>query len=321
MPLIESAYRSPWWMRHGDIATIVPNIFIRKSNPGYHRERIDTPDDDFIDLDWLKKEGNIKLLIISHGLEGDSGRPYVVRMAGYFHQQGWDVLAWNCRSCSGELNMQPRFYHHGATDDVETIVSRALKGSKYSAIAMTGFSMGGNLTLKYLGEQGKSLHPSIKCAVVFSTPVDLPSSVAEMSRRRNHYYKMRFLKKLEVKVKAKALALKENFPQVDFKKIKEFPDFDNMVTAPIHGFKDADDFYIKVSSKPFIKHITIPTLIINALNDPFLGKGCFPYEEVKDVPHVYLETPANGGHVGFTLAGKPHTYMELRTEEFLKENL
>jgi predicted alpha/beta-fold hydrolase len=318
MPLIKSNYTAPWWMRHGDVATIIPNIFYAQVNPGYVRERITTPDKDFIDLDWLRAEGNKKLLIISHGLEGNSTRPYVVRMANYFYERGWDILAWNCRSCSGELNLQPRFYHHGATDDVEAVVDKALERSRYSAIVMTGFSMGGNLTLKYLGEQNTSLPPVIKGAVVYSTPVDLPSSVAEMGRRRNHYYKMRFLKKLEVKVKAKALVLKDRFPSVDFKRIREFPDFDNLITAPIHGFKDADDFYKKVSSKPFIKHITVPTLIVNALNDPFLGKDCFPYEEVQDMPHVYLETPPNGGHVGFTLSGKDYSYMELRTEEFLK---
>ena len=226
-------------------------------------------------------------------------------------------MAWNCRSCSGELNKQPRFYHHGATDDVEAVVEIALNKDKYSTIAMSGFSMGGNLTLKYLGEQSDKIHPSIKKAVVFSTPVDLPSSVEEMGKRRNHYYKMRFLKKLEIKVKAKASALPDTFPQVDFNLIRQFPDFDNMITAPIHGFKDAEEFYIMVSSKPYLKYISIPTLIVNALDDPFLGEGCYPYKEAEATENVFLETPANGGHVGFTLAGKPHSYMEERAERFL----
>lgn len=317
MPVIKSQYRAPWWMRQGDIATIVPNVFSRESKPGYHRERIDTPDEDFIDLDWLQKDDNVKLLIISHGLEGNSTRPYVIRMANYFHERGWDILAWNCRSCSGELNKQPRFYHHGATDDVETVVERAMEPGKYTTVAMSGFSMGGNLTLKYLGEQGKNINPIIKGAVVFSTPVDLPSSVGEFAKRRNHYYKMRFLNKLEVKVKAKALALPDTFPKVDFTKIKGFPDFDNMITAPIHGFRNAEEFYIQVSSKPYLKYITIPTLIVNALDDPFLGEGCYPVREVEDLEHVLLETPENGGHVGFSLAGQNYSYMEIRTEEFL----
>lgn len=317
MPLIDSAYIAPWWLRNGDLATIFPNVFGKEFDPGYERERIITPDEDFLDLDWLKKKGNQQLLIISHGLEGSSKRPYIVRMADFFHKKGWDVLAWNCRSCSGEMNLKPRFYHHGATDDVEVMVDHALLSGSYKEVVMVGFSMGGNLTLRYVGEQGKNIHPKITKAIAYSTPVDLPSSVVEFAKKRNYYYKRRFLKKLEQKVKIKSEMLPDTFPQVDFNLIKQFPDFDNLITAPIHGFKNAEEFYIKVSSKPVLKDIIIPTLIVNALDDPFLGPECYPVEEVKKLEHVYLETPENGGHVGFSLQNPDISYMELRASEFI----
>ncbi|MGK7392401.1 MAG: YheT family hydrolase [Candidatus Cyclobacteriaceae bacterium M2_1C_046] len=317
MPLIDSEYIAPWWLRNGDLATIVPNAFGKEFDPGYERERIITPDEDFLDLDWLKKKDNHKLLIISHGLEGSSKRPYIVRMADFFHRKNWDVLAWNCRSCSGEMNLKPRFYHHGATDDVEVMVDHALQSGHYSEIVMVGFSMGGNLTLRYLGEQGKNLHSEIKRGIAFSTPVDLPSSVVEFAKKRNYYYKRRFLKKLEQKVKIKSEMLPDSFPQVDFSLIKQFPDFDNLITAPIHGYKNAEEFYIKVSSKPVLKDIVIPTLIVNALDDPFLGPDCYPFEEVMDLNHVFLETPENGGHVGFSLKNTDVSYMETRAFEFI----
>lgn len=317
MPVIESSYKAPWYFRHGDVATIIPNIFGKEFDPGYERERIITPDEDFLDLDWVKNDKNNRLIIISHGLEGSSKRPYIVRMADFFHARGWDVLAWNCRSCSGEMNKRPRFYHHGATDDVEVMVNHAIGKGKYQDIIMIGFSMGGNLTLRYAGEQAEGLPREIKKTIVFSTPVDLPSSVEVFARKRNYYYKRRFLKKLEQKVRVKAGLLPQTFPQVDFNKIKEFPDFDNLITAPIHGYKDADDFYEKVSSKPVLKYITIPTLIVNALDDPFLGLGCYPFEEAGNLKNIFLETPDNGGHVGFPLQNKPYSYMEKRAEEFI----
>lgn len=319
MPLIDSSYIAPWWLRHGDVATIVPNVMAKEEDPGYNRERIVTPDDDFLDLDWLTDDNHNKLMIISHGLEGSSKRPYITRMANYFYKRGWDILAWNCRSCSGEINLKPRFYHHGATDDVEVMVDHAIGTGKYDEVSMVGFSMGGNLTLRYLGEQADKLNPVIKKGIVFSTPVDLPSSVVEFAKKRNYYYKRRFLKKLEEKVRVKSELIPNDFPRVDFSLIKDFPDFDNLITAPIHGYKDADDFYQKVSSKPVLKYITIPVLIVNAIDDPFLGRGCYPVEEVEELEHVYLEMPENGGHVGFSLNNKDYSYMEIRTETFISE--
>ena len=168
MPLIEkSSYNlHRFYIKNGHFETIIPSIFGQVRGINYERERIPTPDDDFLDLDWLKAK-NEKLIILSHGLEGNSGRYYVMSMAKYFHHKGWDVLAWNYRSCSGEMNRALRLYHHGVTDDFDVVIQHALKTPQYQKIALAGFSMGGSTTLKYLGEKGSELDPRIFAAVTF----------------------------------------------------------------------------------------------------------------------------------------------------------
>ncbi|QSE96615.1 YheT family hydrolase [Fulvivirga lutea] len=317
MPLVKSSYKPPFWMRNGHIATIVPSTFRKVEGVTYSRERIDTPDDDFLDLDWIKR-GNDQLVIISHGLEGSSNRPYMLGMAKYMSENGVDVLAWNCRSCSGEINRQARFYHHGATDDLETVVNHVLCQLNYKSIVLIGFSMGGSLTIKYLGEND-SRPKEVKGGIAFSIPVSLKSSVDQLTHSKTGFYKKRFLRKLEEKVKLKA----ETYPGLieydGFKDIKEFEDFDNKYTAPIHGFKDAQDFYKRASAGNYLPQVSVPLLICNAVNDPFLGEPCYPYGLCELSENLYLETPKYGGHVGFQLPNADYNYMEKRALEFIKE--
>jgi uncharacterized protein len=235
-------------------------------------------------------------------------------MATYFHRHGWDSVAWNCRGCSGEMNRLPRFYHHGATEDLAVVVDHAIQ-KKYFHIVLVGFSMGGSMTLKYLGER-KEIHPAIKSATVFSVPCDLGSSARELDKPNKKFYLNRFLKKLEKKICAKAELFPDIISSKDFHLIKSFREFDNRYTAPLHGFTDADDFYNQASSKPYIASIQIPTLIVNALNDPFLPEACYPVEIAKAHEYVHLETPTRGGHVGFSL-GKIENWMEVRAFDFL----
>jgi len=170
---------------------------LRKINGVYEHERLELPDGDFLDLDWMG--GNsAKLVIISHGLEGSSERHYSKGVAHYFHQRGWDALAWNCRGCSGEMNRLPRFYHHGATEDIAAVIEHAIQ-KKYSHIALVGFSLGGSMSLKYVGERKDQLPVQIKSIATFSVPCDLGSSARELDRPRNKFYLHRFLKKLEKK--------------------------------------------------------------------------------------------------------------------------
>lgn len=315
MPIIDSRYsHPPLYLFNGHLETIVPSMF-RKIDGVYKRERLELTDGDFLDLDWMQGNSD-KLVIISHGLEGNSERHYSRGVAHYFHQRGWDALAWNCRGCSGEMNRLPRFYHHGATEDIAAVIDHAIQ-KKYKEIALVGFSMGGSMSLKYLGERKDKVPSEIKSAVVFYVPCDLASSARELDKPNKKFYLNRFLKKLEKKIRSKSMKFPEQISVNGLENIKTFREFDNRYTAPLHNFIDADDFYSKASSAQYIPFIQIPTLIVNALNDPFLPDACYPFDMAKTHAYVHLETPERGGHVGFSLAGKKENWMEVRSFEFV----
>lgn len=322
MPLIQStSYTSPIWLYNGHLQTIIPSLFRKVRGVPFKRERIATIDDDFLDLDWLKS-GNEKLVIISHGLEGDSQRPYVKGMAKVFHAAGWDVVAWNFRGCSGEVNKNLRFYHSGATDDLHAVASHALDIGGYKQVAMIGFSLGGNLTLKYLGEDTAKLPQQITGAAVFSVPLHLHGSSRQIAQRGNRIYSRRFLKKLKQKVEAKSLAMPNQLTMAHFENIRSLEDFDDFYTAPLHGFENAQAYYEACSAIRFIDKINVPTLIVNAANDPFLSPECYPTEQVKGHPYVHLEIPAEGGHCGFPLYNAKGMYWsEIRALEFLERQM
>jgi predicted alpha/beta-fold hydrolase len=315
MLISNSTYPNPpFYLFNSHLETIVPSL-LRKIDGTYERERLELTDGDFLDLDWMRGHQD-KLVIISHGLEGNSQRHYSKGVAHYFYQRGWDALAWNCRGCSGEMNRLPRFYHHGATEDIAAVIDHAIQ-KKYTQIALVGFSMGGSMSLKYIGERKDKLPPEIKSTVVFSVPCDLGSSARELDKPNKKFYLNRFLKKLEKKIKTKSQKFPDLISIKGFEKIKTFRDFDNRYTAPLHGFSDADDFYAKASSGPYLSFIQIPALIVNALNDPFLPDACYPRDVAKTHPYVHLEIPERGGHVGFSMAGKSENWMEVRAFGFI----
>ena len=307
-------YTPPFLLFSPHLETIYPAVARKVSIESYQRERISTPDDDFLDLDWLKKASK-KLVIISHGLEGNSSRAYIKGMAKVFHSQGFNILAWNYRGCSEEMNRQVRFYHSGATDDLGTVINHSINLG-FEEIYLIGFSLGGNITLKYLGE---ALPPTeIKKAVAISVPMDLKASCEKISLPSNWIYSNRFLKSLKNKVVTKAAHRKE-IDISGIEKIKTLSQFDNRYTAPIHGFKDALDYYNQCSSIRFVNDIRIPTLILNAENDPFLSKECFPSDLLKDHVNVQLEILTRGGHVGFAQFNKNGLYFsEQRALDFIQ---
>lgn len=281
------------WNRH--IETIFPATFRITPAPPYQRERIATPDGDFLDLDWVLR-GRENLLIISHGLEGNSQRPYVRGLLRAFAERGWSILAWNYRSCSGEMNRMRRFYHSGATDDLATVVDHAARQG-FIRLSLVGFSLGGNLTLKYLGET-RPRPGALHRAIAFSVPLHLHSSCLELIRPTNKMYNVNFLITLRRKIRLKAA----RFPDIDvrpLRKISNLLQFDDVYTAPMHGFANAPDYYERSSSLQFLPAISVPVKIINAQNDPFLSGSCFPGPGDVGNPHVYTEYPAQGGHVGF----------------------
>ncbi len=298
MPNIRySTYKLLFLLPNGHFETILPSLF--RKVPDMHRQqcRIETRDGDFLDLDHYRPGEGKKAVILSHGLEGNSKKAYVLGMVRMFTSHGWDAIAWNYRGCSGEPNKTFRFYHSGVTGDLDEVIRYAL-GAGYETIALAGFSLGGNLTLKYLGENRKNIPLQIKVAVTFSVPLDLYGGCMKISKPSNALYARRFLRKLSNKVRRKARIM----PGLDtepLKKIKTLYDFDNYYTAPLHGFTDARDYYRKCSAVYFIENIKIPTLIVNAKNDPILSASCFPYEITGKSEQVWFETPARGGHVGF----------------------
>ncbi|MDR7130241.1 putative alpha/beta-fold hydrolase [Algoriphagus sp. 4150] len=317
MSIIESTYAGPpAYLFNGHLETIIPSLFRKVSDVSYTREKIDTPDGDFLNLDW-SRVGSSKLLIISHGLEGDSERHYVKGMVKLFNSNHIDVLTWNNRSCGGEINLKPILYHHGASYDLETTVAYVLKNQSYTEIFLTGISMGGAQTLKYLGEKGSDLPMQIKRAAVYSTPCNLLSSAATLKRRSNAFYKNRFLGKLKGKIRAKAAQFPELLDLDLLDRVTDFDSFDTLFTAKLHGFKDAADFYQSVSADNWMPSIAIPTLVINALNDPLLGSECYPVKLADKMKELTLEMPGRGGHTGFVVRGQEFTWAEHRVLQFL----
>jgi len=284
-------YAPPALLFNKHLETIYPSLLREVLFQAADRERIETSDDDFLDLDWYRQGAN-KCVVISHGLEGNSQRSYVLGMAKAFFNDGYDVVAWNYRGCSGEINRQLRFYHSGATDDLHTVVMHVSR--LYTSLHLIGFSLGGNLTIKYLGED---LAPgNLVNAVAISVPLNLHTSSLVLARPSNWIYTQRFLRSLSDKAKAKP-GLKDVVDMGKLRTVRNLMEFDNYFTGPLHGFRDAIDYYTQCSSIHSLPRIKIPALILNAQNDPFLSKECFPSGQY---PNVSLEYPNRGGHVGFT---------------------
>ncbi len=316
MPVIKnSTYKAPLFLGNNHVQTILPTLFRKVKGVNYERERIDTPDGDFIDID-ISPVNSDRAIVLSHGLEGDSGRHYMKGMIRAFNRRGWDGAAFNFRGCSGEPNRNAVTYHSGKTEDLHAVVQHLIRTKKYKSIVIAGFSLGANLTLKYAGERGKDILPQIKCAVGISAPCDLISSSVEIHKPKNYIYSKRFLITLIEKMKEKEHQFPEGISR-DYSLIKTLGDFDNTFTAPLNGFKDAMDYWGRCSSRKYIADTAIPTLILNAKDDPILGPGCFPYEEAEGNSNLFLEVTEKGGHMGFITFGRNGEFWhETRVAEF-----
>lgn len=319
MPLIQnSSYRVPSWLPGGHVQTIYPALFRRVAHITNRTERLELPDGDFIDLEWAGAGGS-RLAILSHGLEANTKTEYIQGMATALIRRGWDVLAWNFRGCSHEPNRLLRMYHSGATEDLHAVITHALENHPAKSVDLIGFSLGGNLTLKYLGERPGDMPAQIRRAVAFSVPCDLSCSSAKLSMPSNRIYMERFLIAMRSKVRAKKRMFPDELDLTGLNRIRTFQQFDDRYTAPIHGFLNAADYWKRNSSRQFLPSITVPTLLVNAANDPFLGPGCHPHEEAEASEHFHFEIPSTGGHVGFPTFGNGGEYWpEKRAVEFLE---
>ena len=300
MPLKTTEYLPPFPFKNGHLNTIYSSL-LRKIKPvPFKRKRIDTLDDDFLDIDFIEN-GSKKIVILCHGLEGSSDSKYIQATAKLLSLNGYSVAAMNYRFCSGEINRQLVTYHSGKTDDLHVVIKYLLPN--YDSVYLVGFSLGGNLILKYNGDGLFSLSPKIKANVAISVPVDLKGSSISLKRCENILYRWRFIRTLSKKMHLKHQQFPNELDVGPLKKVKTLTDFDDFFTSKINGFKDAEDYYLKASSKQFIPNITKPTLLINALDDPFLSESCFPIVEAKENSKFNLMTPSYGGHVGFISKG------------------
>ena len=322
MPLLTSDFYPSLPFRNGHFNTMYRPLFM-KETCNYVRERIFTWDHDFIDLDFSKVNSDT-LAILIHGLEGSSESKYMISTTNELNSIGIDTVAFNLRGCSGEDNLLLGTYHSGKTEDVHFVVNHILDTYVYNNILIIGFSLGGNLTLKYMGEYAETISPKIKGAIATSVPIDIASSEKQMNKIKNKLYIDQFLKTIRLKVLEKSY----KFPdfQLDKEllfKAKRFKHLEHLYTVPVFGFDSPEDYWQKASSKPYLSKINKPTLLINAQDDSFLAKECFPIEEAKKSKDFFLEITKHGGHVGFisTFKQQESRWLEKRISRFIKDNI
>jgi len=318
MPLISSSYQAKGFFKNGHFSTIYSAKLRPMPSLIQKQKRLVLPDDDFLDINWsFATTPSKKVAILLHGLEGNAQRIYMKGQAEILVANNWDVAAVNYRGCSGVPNKKYASYNAGKTDDLDVIVQSLLETDRYDEICLIGFSMGGNLLLKYLGED-RSVPKEVKTAIAISTPLNLKGSLERLEQWYNWVYRTTFLRGLKGKYKSKMRQFPENMNWDDYKRIKSLLDFDDIYTAKAHGFENALDYYQKNSSLQFIPNIKTSTLILNAENDSFLSEECYPHELASHSKNIYLETPKHGGHVGFHQSNKRY-YSESRVLQFLNE--
>lgn len=318
MPVLKNSTYKPSLLFKNKHFNTIYRILFNNSNTDFNRKRLELKDGDFIDLDISSVNSN-KLVIAIHGLEGSSKSSYILSLTNLLNQYDIDVIAMNHRSCSGEPNRLMSSYHSGKTEDLEAVIEFIENEYDYKEIHIVGYSLGGNMTLKYMGEDNVS--SKIKSAVGISVPCSLKDSSVQMNLLSNRLYLNRFLKSLKKKSFEKLKRFPNSFLTTEsIKSINNFKDFDDAYTAPAHGFKDAEDYYKKSSSKQYIPSIKTPTLLITSLDDPFFGTACYPFKEAEASEFFFMEATTYGGHVGFgtSLNPKQNTWCEHRILAFLK---
>ena len=316
-------YRAPWWLPGGHLQTIYPYLLLKRRAPPYRRERWETPDGDFIDLDWVnERDDHAPLVALFHGLEGGSGSHYATALMRAGARRHWRGVVIHFRGCSGEPNRMPRAYHSGDADEIAWILQRLRALNPTTPLFAAGVSLGGNALLKWLGREQASARGVIDAAAAVSAPVDLMTAGDLLGTGVNRLYGHHFLQTL----KRKSLAKLKRFPALYDSDIvrnaRTLREFDNVVTAPLHGYLDTDDYWTRASSKPDLRHIEVPTLIVHARNDPFLPGRHLP--EASEVSAtVTLDFPEGGGHTGFASGSFPGNldWLPERLLAFFSENV
>ncbi len=293
------SFKSPFWLPGGHLQTIYPYFFISFPPLIYRRERLETPDGDFIDLDWMDGPPDAPLVALFHGLEGSSQGHYAKSLMHHLRQKSWRGVIPHFRGCSGEPNRLPRAYHSGDSDEIDWILRHLRTSNPKNALYAAGVSLGGNALLKWLGERQEEALSIIDASAAISAPLDLATAGQVLDQGFNKAtYTRHFLKTLKQKAERKFHLHNMQVNHAAIQAAATLYAFDDAFTAPLHGFQNADDYWLKASSKPYLPYIQVPTLVMNALNDPFMPASSLPAsDEVSKM--VTLEYPAEGGHVGF----------------------
>jgi predicted alpha/beta-fold hydrolase len=294
-----SAYRAPRWLPGGHLQTLYAALLTPRPHIPYRRERWILPDGDFLDLDWVDGPSQAPLLVLFHGLEGNSRGHYALALMQAVRRRGWRGVVPHFRGCSGEPNRLPRAYHSGDSREIGLILHRFQQEFPSARRYAVGVSLGGNALLKWLGEGGPDCLGVVDGAAAVSAPMDLLAAGRALDKGANRLlYVRHFLRTLRAKALDKIARHRLPLTPEDIRRARTLYRFDDLFTAPLHGFRDAYDYWTRAAAKPWLNSIMVPTLILNALNDPFLPKASLPgVDEVS--PAVTLEYPAQGGHVGF----------------------
>lgn len=317
-------YRPPWWYRGCHLQTLWGPLFRPIARPRFGRERIDTSDGDFLDLDWCASPGaHAPLVVILHGLEGSSSSHYVAGLCAEAAARGLRAVVMHFRSCSGELNRAPRLYHSGETSDLDAVLARLIAREPSVRLGLVGVSLGGNVALKWLGERGDAVDERVVAAAAISTPFDLAVCATALDAGLCRVlYTASFLRTMKPKVAAKTHLYDGRIDLASVRRARTFAQYDRLVTAPIFGFADERDYWTQSSSRPFLPEIRRPALLINARNDPFVPVRALPAAEVARSPWLEAAFVPEGGHVGFLEGPRGRRSWAERTAlDFLRRHL
>ena len=294
-----SGYRAPWWLPGGHLQTIV-GALSPAPRVAFSRETWETPDGDFIEVDRAGAPDAKRLLVLFHGLEGSSRSHYARAIAAQALERGWRFALPHFRGCSGKPNRLPRAYHSGDSDEADWILRRFAEEADARALCAAGVSLGGNVLLKWLGERGAQAARTVRCAAAVSAPIDLAAAGNALDRGFNRRtYTRVFLATLKAKAFAKLALGHLPIEQRRLARTRTLREFDDMITAPLHGFRDTDDYWTRAASAPWLARIEVPTLVLNARNDPFLPAAALERAARGAASSVVLEFPHTGGHAGF----------------------
>lgn len=324
-----SNFKPAWWLPGPHLQTLWQPLARRGPSLNRVRERLKTPDGDFLDLDWFGPPGR-PIVILLHGLSGSSRSPYIQGMQDALKEQGFQSVAVNFRGCSGHWNQTARAYHSGETGDLTHIYQVLRERHPVTPLAAAGYSLGGNMLLKWLGEQGRELR--LFGAAAVSVPLLLNKCADRMDLGFSRVYRNRLVGELKAYVRCKTSHLQAIGNEIeagklrslgDLSDVRSFWQYDDRVVAKLYGFRDVHDYYEKSSARQYLKDIHVPTLIIQARDDPFMTPDVLPDADELS-PRVHLEVTESGGHVGFIAGphpGRPHYWLEDRIPAFFRTQL